>query len=134
LECNVFQYTNQSSPAHSLKAPLGVEGVVVWPPEPAPRIRIATVNGEPVSSDPLGGLVVGDLTISATTSIPVTLAAENVPTNSVVTLRVVLGSGSDYVVPATLGGGDATASTWTATLTSLSPAKVSGLQAKVLLP
>ena len=134
LEANTFTLTQQSSPAYTLKTPLVVGDPQIWPPAPTPTVRIATVNGAAAPSDPVGGLLVGDLVISATASIPITISAQNVPTNSTLTVRVVLGSGTEYSVPASFSSGDVTASTWSATLTSLSPARVSVLQAKVVLP
>ena len=100
-------------------------------------MRIATVNGQAVTADPRmnpEALVSGDLTLSATSSIPITLVASNTPTNATITVRVVLGAGDAYTIPATFVSGDATSSTWSATLTSLSPARVSSLQAKAVLP
>jgi hypothetical protein len=137
LETNVLTYSNQTSPAYSLQLPLGPEGVVIWPPAPEPTVRIATVNGQPVTADPRmnpAALVGGDLTISATSSVPVTVAAANVPTSATVTIRVGLGAADAYTVPATFVSGDASSSIWSATLTSLSPARVSSLQAKAVLP
>lgn len=136
LETNVLTYTNQSAPAYSLLLPLGAGGVVTWPPAPEPTVRIATVNNQAVTADPRmnpSALVGGDITISTTSAVPLTLAASNVPTTSTVTVRVVLGGGNAYTVPATFQSGNLTSSTWTATLTSLTPARVSSMQAKVVL-
>lgn len=136
LEANVLSYASQTDPAYSLLLPLGIEGVVTWPPAPEPTVRIATVNSQAVTADPRmnpSALVGGDITISATAAVPITLAAANVPTTSTVTVRVVLGGGNAYTVPATFQSGNLASSTWTATLTSLTPARVSSMQAKVVL-
>lgn len=139
LEANVLgtYFSISSDPDYSPQNPLGAEGAVIWPPAPEPAVRIATVNGQAVTADPRmspEALMGGDLVVSATTEIPVTLAATNVPTNATVTVRVVLGAGDAYTVPASFQSGDANNSIWTATLTSLSQPRVSSLQAKVVLP
>ncbi len=137
LESNILTLSTQSSPAYSLEQPLDVDGVVIWPPAPEPTLRIATINGQPATGDPhmdAQALVSGDLVISRASSVPVTIAATNVPTNVTVTVRVVLGADPDYTTPAVFQSGDATISIWLATLVALSPQRVSAIQAKVVLP
>ena len=139
LEANTMQFASQTSPAYSLEQPLDVDGVVIWPPAPEPTIKITKIAGQPVTGDPhmdAQALVSGDVVISQTSAVPIEITATNVPVppaTTAMSIRVVLGLGSELTVPMTYSSGDLSSSVWTGTLTALSPLRVSALQAKAIL-
>src|SRR5262249_44924969 len=134
LEANTTAFTGGSNPTYTLHLPVG-PAATVWPPAGSPSVSIATVGGVSVPTDPNGNLLGGDIQISSATSVPVTIAAANVPSNATMTLRAVLVSGNDAVtVNATFASGNQTASTWTATLPAIANNAYTLLQARVTLP
>jgi hypothetical protein len=112
----------------------------IWPPASAPRLRVtrvrnAAIGQVPAPADPRARLDAPlDADVIVTTSEPlvVEVAAENVPLDAAMSVRVVPRLVEDFVVPAAPIAGDATASTWAATFTA--PHGISSVQARVDLP
>jgi hypothetical protein len=124
MEANSINLTGSSDPIYTSLAPLDNDTAVIWPPSDAPAVRVTTVAGVPVPADASGTLnPPGGMATSTTGQAEVLCEATNVPTTGwKVTVRVVLKSGAQFSVDATLQGGSLALSTWRALLPQSLPA------------
>ena len=114
--------------------PLPADGPAIWPSTSAPVITVSTIGGVAVPTDPSGNFTTGDLSLAQSPSIPIVLTAQNVPTNSRVTVFVKLASGQDVNVMAQYQTGSQSLSTWLATATNLPSSGFTSIQARAQLP
>jgi len=108
---------------------------VIWPENATPAVKIISVGPASVSNYPLADMIEEPdvrITPDQAQNLTVTIAAQFVPLDWTVSVRLVPTSGADSVVNATFQSGDATASVWTAQL-SLNDG-FSALQAAAVAP
>ncbi len=135
IEANSINLSGSSVPNFTQMFPLTNDQAEIWPPSAAPTVRVSTLAGVPVPTDPRGRFVPpGDLMLISTEPVEMELVATNVPTDWNVKVRVVRRSGDEYTVPATLVMGDSLSSTWSATLQTLPEADFVAIQARASRP
>ncbi len=137
LEANAIDFTTSgsSNPAFTSLLPLGPEGAVIWPDATEPRVRLATVAGVPIPTDPTPTFSLpSEITLAEAGEVEVVVEANNVPLDWNINLRMVRGSGRDTTVTAQQIGGNEVTSTWSATLSSLVPFGFVSLQAHATQP
>lgn len=126
-----FQFNSaEPEPGFGLPGPTAK----LWPDTMAPSIKITSVAGTTVPTDPCGGFTFGTHDVIAT-SIPMThvlIETRNVAPTSLVKLRIVRVSGSDTVLNATFQSGSQTLATWNVDVTL--PSNFSVLQAIAQTP
>jgi len=108
---------------------------VIWPEDATPAVKIISVGPATVSNDPLADMIEEPdvrITPDQAQNLTITIAAQFVPLDWTVSVRLVPRSGADSVVNAIFQSGDATASVWTAQL-SLNDG-FSALQAAAVAP
>lgn len=127
LEANAISLTSSGIPEASVGTV--VEPLRLFPDASTPTIRSVSLGGENVPDDPRPGGV--DLTLADPGVHELTIEAENVPTDSIVTVRVTPRTGEDFSVEASFVSGNITASTWTATLDLPSGASHIGVRAEL---
>ena len=122
VEANEITLQHLGNPAYSQGSPGAVARL--WPEDLAPRVRVVSLGGQDVPTEPLSRLNYPSQDLTFNTSAPVTvvIGAENVPVDPpsarwTVKVRVVPTSGTDFTVAATYVGGDNASSTWNAQLT-----------------
>jgi hypothetical protein len=84
---------------------------------PYGAIRISTVNGMTVSTNPTGSFITPDVAINQSGSVSIGVEANNIPLGTVVTLTVISESGSKQVLNTTPLAGTLALSTATAAVT-----------------
>ncbi|MCK4625610.1 MAG: hypothetical protein KAV00_09895 [Phycisphaerae bacterium] len=114
VEANLIDLDDPGSPAFTQDFP--GETATVWPAETAPSLRILSVGGLDVPTDPRASLSFprADVTLDQT-PMPVELIAvetTNVPGNWRVVVRIVPKLGEDFTVEAGRVSGDDTTSLW----------------------
>jgi len=97
-------------PSPSVSSP-----AAVLPSPTAPLIRVTTVDGVTVASDPTGSFAQADVTINATGDVTIELEAENVPPGTVLELTLRPETGSVVTTTSTALQGTLASSTATAT-------------------
>lgn len=108
--------------------------VQLWPSGSSPTCRVVSVNGLETPEEPLAMLSApsADVIFTAGGSVPVVVETTNLPTTSVVSVRVVPTRGNSITVSATLTSGDQSSATWTAMATV--PTGHSAIQVRALAP
>jgi hypothetical protein len=118
IEANVVQLAATSNPTYTLDAPGPT--AVLWASDVgnAPSVRIVSVGGQTASTDPRASLDFPgtDVTVPNAGAQLVLIDAQYVPLDWSVDLRMVPKQGLEMRIPAAFGSGDATHSTWQATL------------------
>lgn len=89
---------------------------LIWPPNSAPSVRIVQVAGQNAPSDPSARFDQPDMSVGSSGTVTVRIAAQNVPSNWNVTLRIVRFAGDDFRVNATRVSGNDANSVYEATL------------------
>jgi len=64
-----------------------------------PKITVASVNGVPVSPNPLGNFTNPDVTFSSSSPVPVVVNGQNIPAGTQVNLQIYSENGPDIVLP-----------------------------------
>lgn len=113
IEANEITFNGMSDPTytHNREA---FEIAELWPGDSSPVIRVSKVAGKSVPDDPRGQLDFpkADITLREKESIKVELDARNVPSDWIVTVRVVAKNGFVTQWNATRIAGDDSHSTW----------------------
>ena len=135
IEANTIALTGSSIPEYTWLEPLEDDTAVLWPPDTAPRVQVVTVGTQPVPADPLGQFnPPGDVLLVTTDPQPVELETNNVPTNWVVTLRVVRRNGSSETKTAEWVSDDGTFSIWATELSGIPLNEFVAVQARASAP
>jgi hypothetical protein len=124
IEANTVTYDGTTDPVYVPQVGIPGNVAVIWPPSDAPAVRVTTVAGQPVPTDPRGSFgPPGDLALATSTPVEVLCEGTNIPVSGwKVTVRVVRKSGPEFSVDATFTGGNQAVSTWTAVLPQVLPA------------
>ncbi len=112
IEAFAYLGPSDSDPLPSVASPGRV-----FPPANAPTVRVLTVDGQAVSSDPSGSFVTPDATINAAGAITVVIQATNIPPGTVVQLTVRPEAGPGVTVNTTPLAGTLASSTGSAAVT-----------------
>lgn len=88
LEANSFNVSGTVFPTPSVLNGVPNNTPQLWPDASAPQVRIESIAGRPVQTDPAGNMSLPDLQLTTGGTVPVVLATTNVPSNWKVTLRV----------------------------------------------
>ncbi|MCW5933778.1 MAG: hypothetical protein KIT45_05660 [Fimbriimonadia bacterium] len=89
---------------------------LIWPPNSAPSVRIVQVAGQNAPSDPSARFDQPDMSVGSSGTVTIRIAAQNVPSNWNVVVRVVRFAGDDFTVNATRVSGNDANSVYEATL------------------
>lgn len=132
VEANTVSFEGTYQPAPSVAEPAAPPQI--WPAATAPTIRITEVGGVAAPADPHSAFEFPnqDVTLASQTAIPVRIAAQNMPTDWVVVLRVTPRNGQDFTANATLVSGNQTSSVWEAQINA--PVGFSALQVRAYKP
>lgn len=115
IEANTIQGNGPINPSAST-AVVG-STALIWTDDLAPRIRVTSIGPAPVPADPSPRLPTSDVDLDVTNPITITIAAENVPTDWNMTVRVTPIDGSPQTASAVFVSGDLASSTWQAQIT-----------------
>jgi len=128
IEANSFTLSYAGLPAASIGLP--ANPVQVFPPERSPAVRLVSLAQRSISDDPRNqmGFTNTDLVLNEPSSAILVVEAKNVPLSWKIKVFTNPEKGNVIETMATLAGGDATLSTWNATLTL--PAGVSSIQVR----
>ncbi len=132
IEANSVTFTGASQPVASVAVPASPP--LIWPPDTAPTIRITKVGDVDAPADPSASFDFPnqDVTLATTTPVSVRIAAQNMPTDWTVVLRVVPRVGQDFRTNAALVSGDASSSVWEAQINA--PVGFAALQVRASKP
>ncbi|GMU20621.1 MAG: hypothetical protein AMXMBFR13_07180 [Phycisphaerae bacterium] len=110
LEANTISFSGSNAPAYISATP-----GILWPAVGAPTVRIVSVGGEAVDSDPKAQFgPTPDASVSGLNPVLVLIETTNLPPTSTVTLRVVPREGNDIRnIPAVYNG---TSGLWEASI------------------
>lgn len=135
IEANTINLTGGSDPNYTLLSPLENDTAVIWPPEATPAVKITAIAGQPVPDDPHAEFSPpGDVFLTEEGPVTADIEAHDLPLNWNVKVRVTLRSGDEYVANATFVQGDATLSTWSASLQALPLSDFVAIQARASRP
>lgn len=115
IEANTIQGNGPINPSAST-AVAGTTALV-WPEDLSPVIRVTSIGTAPVPTDPSPRLPTSDVDLDVTNPITITIAAENVPTDWNMTVRVTPIDGTQQTATAVFMSGDLSSSTWQAQIT-----------------
>lgn len=115
IEANTIQGNGPINPSAST-AVAGTTALV-WPEDLSPVIRVTSIGTAPVPTDPSPRLPTSDVDLDVTNPITITIAAENVPTDWNMTVRVTPIDGTPQTATAVFMSGDLSSSTWQAQIT-----------------
>ena len=113
LEAFQHNFTGSSNPSPVRATPFTRSFV----PAALPSIRVISVDGVPVATDPTGSFIVPDVTINKGTAAMVVVEARNIPVGTVAELRLFSEGGADQIVQTSPLDGTAAQSTATASVT-----------------
>jgi hypothetical protein len=124
IEANTITYSGGTDPIYVPQVGIPGNIAIIWPPSDAPAVRVTSVAGQPVPTDPRASFgPPGDLSLSTSTPVEVLCEGTNIPVSGwKVTVRVARKSGQEFSVDATFTGGNQAVSTWTAVLPQVLPA------------
>lgn len=126
LEPSLNIFPNVSSVAPGLTP-------VIWPSDLAPTVRILSVDGHVSPADPTGAVAgSADIPIQNNGPVDVLLETKNLPTNGVVSLRLIPKYGQAYSLNAVNISGDINLATWKVSTTP--PSGFFTLQARATAP
>ena len=112
---------SSNSNALTNNSPAAVLGPLFLPPPNStlgtPSIRITQVNGVAVPADSKGQYLSPDVVIAASSAVPITIAAANIPLGTTPSLRLTAETGTDQLVTCSALAGSIGASTSTCTAT-----------------
>ncbi|MBI1826066.1 MAG: hypothetical protein HY287_02400 [Planctomycetes bacterium] len=132
VEANTRQLADLGSPPYTVD----ISGTTasLWPDDTAPTVRLKTIGGQLVNTDPRASLDIpgADVTVPNQGSQLVVIEAENVPLDWAVVVRMVPRQGADLTAQAAYLSGTEALSTWYATLPV--PSGFSVLQARAYKP
>jgi hypothetical protein len=115
LEAFQNTFTGSISPDTSIRT-LG-SPFALFLPTITPSVRVVSVDGKSVPSNPTGSFTMPDITINKSVAVLVNIAANNIPPGTVVKLYISSENASDQTVDSTPLAGTPTTSTATASVT-----------------
>jgi hypothetical protein len=133
IETNDQTYSGASDPPASAGLP-NTPTPDIWPPAAEPALKMISIGGVAVPSDPTGAFTVGsqDVTLPGAAPAVVRLQATNVPSTWTVYVRVVPFSGDEVIANATKVSGNDASSVWEATIAP--NLRFSAVQARAVNP
>lgn len=133
LEANVYDGSHSLMPRTIVTKPNNP--ILIWPPSSAPTIRILSVGGTPLGTDPTGRFSVAGADITIPSAGPAEIVAEsrNLPPNSTVVLRMTRAQNQAIIVSMTpVDGATADLAQWKATVEV--PTDFAALQVRAVSP
>lgn len=115
IEANTIQGNGPINPSASTA--VAGSTALIWADDLAPRIRVTSIGTAPVPADPSPRLPTSDVDLDVTNPITITIAAENVPTDWNMSVRVTPIDGSQQTASAVFVSGDLASSIWQAQIT-----------------
>ena len=110
LEAFQHAFTGTTAPGPILASPFALFLPLTTPPV----LRVVSVAGILVASDPTGSFTMPDVTFNAATAVPVLIEAHNIPLGTIVQLHLFSENGADQILDSTPLAGSLQLSTATA--------------------